>query len=148
MSSEILDGLDLARVGFNPSVTNQVAEEFARPNTECTFLSIKLQIELLQDPKYLVEVGEMVDLIFAFGDYVIDISLHYPAKQLFKQLGHHPLERSPNVLQSEGHYLITISPLRSDEGYLLLILLIHGNPVVAPVGIHKAESSGTGSGVH
>lgn len=81
----------------------------------------------------------MVGRVLTLGDHIIYVSFHNPDYLPFEKYGHDMLEGGPGVLQPKGPHLIIVSPPGSDEGRLLLVLLIHGYLVVALVGVHETE---------
>ena len=85
----------------------------------------------------LSEVIDMVSHARAFNHHVIDIGLHVSSKLFSKNFIDHPLVGSSSTLQLEGHYLVEVSPMVSDEGCFFFVFLHHPDLIVTQEGIHK-----------
>ena len=74
-----------------------------------------------------------------FYDHIIHVHFHIPPELVLEEFVDHLLVSSPNVLQAEGHYFITIHPAGGDEGSVLLILSRHPDLVITRECVHERE---------
>lgn len=115
-----------------------MTKKFARAYTKCTLLGVLLQLMLLHHGKYIGQVVQMVKLMFAFDDHIVNVRIHSIAELDAEHECHHSLLCCSGILQIEGHHFIVVDPSRHGKCRLLHVL-IQCN--LAPVGIHETQTS-------
>ena len=77
----------------------------------------------------------MVVLFLDFDNHIIDVGIHNTPHQMSIYFGDHSLVGSPSVLEPKWLDLVAEDASGSDERYIFLIQLMHGNLMESLVSI-------------
>src|SRR3954467_2349926 len=144
----LLDGLDLVGVGFDPTLGHEEPEKPAGGDSEHALLGVELEADLAQVRKGLFQVLDQVRPVFALDHYIIHVGLHISVDLWLKSSVDNPRKRRTCVLQSKWHPHKTVRAAWSDERSLLFIFFGHENLVVPGVGVKKRKQVTSGRGVN
>ena len=82
----------------------------------------------------------MLDVIESFSGFhkhIVDIGFHGIAQQRSEYLSYQSLMGCPSILQSKAHHIITVYPMRCNEGLFLHVKMVHRNLMISREGVQK-----------
>ena len=82
---------------------------------------------------------EVIHALYTFHKHIIDVYLHGAPDHVLEDFVNYSMERDPNILESEGHHLVTVDSPISSEGYLALIWWMHLDLIIPGIGVHEAK---------
>ena len=82
---------------------------------------------------------KVLRVLYTFHQHIIHIYLYGVLDKVLEDLVDHLLEGGSCVLESKGHYLITVNSLTFCEGYLIFIWWVHPDLIIAGVRVYEAK---------
>ena len=135
-------------VCFNSPLTDQIPQELPRCHSEGALLRVEFHLVLTEELKCFFKVAEVVPLVEAFNEHVVNIHRHCLRDQRSEDEIDQPLKSCPGVLESERHHLVAVDGAISDEHCLVFIWWVHANLIVARIRIHEAQEVVACCGFH
>src|SRR3954467_15450830 len=144
----LLDGLDLVGVGFDPTLRHEEPEKLAGGNSEHALLGVELEADLAQVRKGLFQVLNQGCLVSALDHNVVHVGLHISVDLWLESSVDNPRKRRACILQSKRHPHKTVRAAWSDERSLLFVFFSHEDLVVPGVGVKEGKQVASGRGVN